>query len=171
MADCRAPKNYEILEVLVKGSKSTVYAAKSKRGRLRGRHLALKIVNECICISFRFTDVFKTADALGGDESNRCWEATTAIHKGLHHPSIVSLLSAFHADGMRVHVLELCAGGTLAEYARAKSVSFSEAALRFVLGGIVDALRFLHKQRIAHGAVCEQNVLIGEGNRVVRLHF
>ncbi|KAH0586347.1 hypothetical protein H2248_007588 [Termitomyces sp. 'cryptogamus'] len=117
--------------------KSVIYRVRCKTGRLRNRHLALKKLSEKTC------------------------PTATSLHQALHHPNIVSLLSAFSTNQDNFHVLELCSIGDLSNFLDSRpQPSLTESELRGVTKNLADALVYLRRELIVHGDINPSNVLL-----------
>jgi hypothetical protein len=75
------------------------------------------------------------------------------------HPSIVSLVGAYHKDDQLWIVLELVRGGSLTEVL-GPSVAFPEACVAYVTRVLLEGLAFLHTQRRLHRDIKSDNVLV-----------
>jgi len=75
------------------------------------------------------------------------------------HPSIVSLVGAYHKADQLWIVLELVRGGSLTEVL-GPSVAFPEACIAFVTRVLLEGLAFLHAQRRLHRDIKSDNVLV-----------
>ncbi|KZV90849.1 kinase-like protein [Exidia glandulosa HHB12029] len=149
MSDCL--ENYELGDLIATGSSSKVYRADCKRGRIRGRTVAIKMIS-----------LESSPRALPElDESS-------ALHKRLHHPSIVTLYSSFVTSDKTCYcqVLEFCPRGP---YQRKDDDG--ELALRGLLPSLVEGLLHVERAGIVHGAVQPGNVLAGESGRVKLSNF
>ncbi|KZV97414.1 kinase-like protein [Exidia glandulosa HHB12029] len=149
MSDCL--ENYELGDLIATGSSSKVYSAVCKRGRIRGRTVAIKMIS-----------LESSARALSElDESS-------ALHKRLHHPSIVTLYSTFVTSDKACYcqVLEICPRGP---YERKDGDG--ELALRGLLPSLVEGLLHVERAGIVHGAVQPGNVLAGDSGRVKLSNF
>lgn len=129
------------MEQIGSGTLSTVYLVNCKRGRLRGRQIALRKITS----------------------SSPSFKAS--LHQSLSHPCIVSLFSTFTTPSAQFHLLELCSGGTLAHCLQDNPLT--EAHLRGVLKSLVEALIYLKKQGIVHRNIRPSNVLLTSDRRVV----
>ncbi|KAH9895161.1 kinase-like domain-containing protein [Cubamyces lactineus] len=142
--------NYNIHEEIGRGDAAVVFRATCKRGRLRGRVVAVK----------------KTSRISASKPARNC-TSVSALHGALCHPSILSLISYFSAPSGYYQVLELCQGGTLFDLldAREKHV-LTEEELRGLSKTLVDALIYLRKELILHRDINPSNILITGDGRV-----
>ncbi|KAH7106355.1 kinase-like domain-containing protein [Auriculariales sp. MPI-PUGE-AT-0066] len=146
-------ENYELVELLAPG----VHRALCKRGRIRGRHVAVKMIP------------YTTADEIAK------LERAALLHRSIHHPAVAALFSTFRATPMAgskqqrafVQVIELCDKGTLATLRanRPKYGAQREALLRTVVAPLADALRSLEQETVVHGDICPKSILLTEGGR------
>ncbi|KAI8061310.1 kinase-like domain-containing protein [Thamnidium elegans] len=83
------------------------------------------------------------------------------IHRVLKHDYIVKFHSCFE-DKLNIYlVLELCKNGTLSNMLRARKV-LTEDEVRFYMGQILSALRYMSDNRILHRDLKLGNVLLDE---------
>ncbi|OCH91233.1 kinase-like protein [Obba rivulosa] len=143
--------NYDVHEVIGQSSTSTVYRATCRRGRLRNRAVAIKIIH--------------ARDADGVEPEHLA--SSTALHQALHHPCIVSLLSSFATPSGNYRVLEYCPGGTLSDFLRTRTPTvLTEDELRGVVKSLVDALVYLRKEHVLHRDINPGNILLAHDNRI-----
>ncbi|GLB38488.1 putative serine threonine-protein kinase PLK4 [Lyophyllum shimeji] len=137
---------YEILEQLHDGEETSLYRVVCKSGRLRNRQLALKKI---------------LVPASSSTSAKNRLNTTTSLHQALHHPNIVSLLSAFFTTRETFHVLELCAIGNLSQFLRSRSPqTLAESELRGVTKSLADGLTYLRKELVIHGDINPSNILL-----------
>ncbi|KAH9841603.1 uncharacterized protein C8Q71DRAFT_339837 [Rhodofomes roseus] len=145
-----AISNYVVHEEVARGTMSVIYRATCKRGRLRGRQVALKM-----------TPISKLDSISGVSYKN-----SSTLHQSLHHPCIVTLFSEFSTMSDSYQVLELCPRGSLQDFLRARRPPvLSEDELRGILKNLVDALAYLRRQRILHGDIKPGNILLTDDLR------
>ncbi|KAG6918316.1 hypothetical protein DXG01_015174 [Tephrocybe rancida] len=90
-----------------------------------------------------------------------CLTATTALHQALHHPNIVSLLSAFSTNQNHIHILELCSNGNLVQFLESRpKPTLTEPELRGVAKSLADGLAYLKKELVVHGDIDPSNILL-----------
>ncbi|KAI9218738.1 kinase-like domain-containing protein, partial [Blastocladiella britannica] len=77
------------------------------------------------------------------------------------HPNVLALHAAWEQRGALFLVLELCAGGTLAEHLeRRAAVGLSETEIWAVLSDVAEGLAFIHARGVAHLDVKPANILL-----------
>ncbi|KAJ7459804.1 kinase-like domain-containing protein [Mycena latifolia] len=141
-------QDYDIMEHIGSGRISEVYLVNCRRGRLRNRQLALRKVS------------ISRADAT---ELSRSKEQDN-LHQSLYHPCIISLFSSFSTPSARFQLLELCSGGTVANYIDDNPMT--EGHLRGVLKSLMEALVYLKKQGVVHRTITPSNVLLTTDGRI-----
>ncbi|KAF9516514.1 hypothetical protein BS47DRAFT_670021 [Hydnum rufescens UP504] len=150
-------QNYDIKGIIGRGGSSQVYIADCKRGRLRGRRVAIKII---------------PLSALPTSTHVSHHISSTALHLKLHHPSILSLLSVFQTANEYFHVLELCSSGTLASFlVNRPSRCLSENEARSLLRALIDGFTYLTRERVVHRDLKADNILLTEDYRVKLADF
>ncbi len=150
-----------------------MYLASCRRGRLRGRKVAIKIVgiitNEHTSVNDCTSARQVPASALPTPTHVSHHVKSTLLHSKLHHPSIISLLSSFHTSSEYYHVLELCAAGPLSRYLMSRATRrLTESEARGVLRQLIDGLLYLGRQRVIHRDIKADNILLTEDMRLVR---
>ncbi|KAJ8072322.1 hypothetical protein PM082_015881 [Marasmius tenuissimus] len=141
-------ENYDVLETISHRRSAFVYKAKSIRGRLKGRLVALK--------------------KLGSHNAN----TTEALHQGLYHLNIVSLFSTFSGHQHRYHILELCSGGSLSDMLDScDTPTLPEHELLSIARPLIDALSYLKREGIVHRNVNPHSVLFTADRRIKLSNF
>jgi len=104
----------------------------------------------------------------------KCYHAALELHRHLHHPDILSLLSTFESPSAFYEILDYCPYGSLSEWislsknGEPQEVSaMNEPQLRGVLHPIIKALLYMHKENILHLNVNPSNIFISSDYRVV----
>lgn len=86
-----------------------------------------------------------------------------------HHSSIVRVYDTFRANGTAYMVMERVSGLNLKEVVRRHSLEY--AATVDVLRQISSALAYLHSHGIVHLDVKPDNIIMGNGGRIVLIDF
>jgi hypothetical protein len=140
---------YALAEMVGRGGFATVWRARSLKGHLRGKDVAVKVI-----------PVYST-----GERSRALREGQIA--EGLRHKNIVETLEVIPGD----HEIYL-----VTEYVR--GMPLDEAAKRYDVDEIVDsltqileALVYAHAQGIIHRDIKPQNALVDAGGRVKLTDF
>lgn len=145
-------EDFERLNILGKGSYSTVYLA---RHRLSGCLFALKEVHR-FCMS--------------DERMMRQLVLEVNIHRPLRHPHLVRLYSYYETEDALLLILEYCQKGTLMDLLRKRREErvgeegcFSEAESSTFARHVARGLHYLHHIRgIAHRDIKLENVLVDE---------
>jgi serine/threonine protein kinase len=132
------------------GGASTVYRAVDTR---LGRPVAVKVL---------------TSAEHEPDCADR-FDAEASLHAALHHPGLVPLLDAGHADGRGFLVMPLVEGPTLAELVRTGPVDPRE--VRRIGAAVAEALAYVHSLDVVHRDVKPANVLLDRRGRVFLADF
>lgn len=131
---------YEILGELGRGGMGVVY--KARQTQLK-RLVALKMILIGIHQEKEILDRFRT-------------EAEAVAQ--FHHPNIVQIFDIGQADGIPYFSLEFVDGGSLADYLKARSPSFKEAAA--LVAQLARAMDDAHRKGIIHRDLKPANVLL-----------
>ncbi|THV05256.1 hypothetical protein K435DRAFT_961334 [Dendrothele bispora CBS 962.96] len=150
-------ENYDILSELVTHNSFQTFRARCKRGRMKNRVVALKKIP-------------KTPN--NPSES-------VVLQLSLHHPSINSLFSIFSNQTHLFYVLELCSGGSLADFVQSRidngacktTPCLSDGMIRTVIKPLLDALVYLKKEGIVHRDINPYSVLLTAEGRVKLSNF
>ncbi|KAG8803824.1 hypothetical protein FRC16_002681 [Serendipita sp. 398] len=147
-------ENYDIGELLEKSATSRVHLGACRRGRIKGRQVAIRITS-------RF----------GANLNEKKYREVLDIERKLHHPAIVSLLSSFETQDMLYEVLELCPRGSLAQFIPRSysgqlirldtdSPILQEPHLRGVLKTVIDAVVYTHQQGYTNFDLRPESILL-----------
>ena len=94
------------------------------------------------------------------------------LHQALHHPNIVSILSAFTRFHETLYILELCSVGSLSDFLHSRPLpTLLESELRGVTKSLVDALTYLKKELVVHRNINLSSVLLTGDLGVVSFVF
>jgi polo-like kinase 4 len=92
------------------------------------------------------------------------------VHRHLHHPDILSLLSTFESPSAFYEILEYCPHGSLSEWispSKNDSSTMTEPQLRGVLQPLIKALQHMHQDKFLHLNVNPSNIFVTSDYRVV----
>ena len=143
--------SYEVLSLIGAGGMGLVYRARDTR---LGRHVALKI------LSSQFT-----ADSARAARFDR----EARLLASLNHPKIAAIYGLEDADGVRVLVLELVEGETLADMLRRGPLPVDQALN--IARQIADALKGAHGKGIIHRDLKPANIGVTADGVVKVLDF
>ncbi|MBB2484559.1 serine/threonine protein kinase [Mitsuaria sp. WAJ17] len=138
---------YESLEFLGRGGSATVYKA---RQTSTGQYVALKFPR-----SMPMAAPMRPPDLL-----HEALHREARLCASLHHPHVVRLMDLGTADsGHPFCVFEYVPGVPLSEYLRRRGpLPLPTAAA--LMGRVLDVLSWLHRQRISHGDLKPQNIMV-----------
>ena len=141
-------ENFELLESIKAGSAGAVIKAKSKK---REKIFAVKVLPNIIKEKSQKVQYIKHKEAI--------------IHKKLHNNNIPEVY-AFYPVGANYScmMMEYNKYGDLENFKKKvlKRAVLSETLLSYVAGGILNALNYLHKKKILHMDIKQQNVLVDD---------
>lgn len=141
-------ENFELLESLKSGSAGAVYKAKSKK---REKLIAVKVLPNIVKEKSEKAQFLRHKEAI--------------IHKKLHHNNIPELYG-FYPVGKNYScmMMEYNQYGDLENFKKKviKRACLSETLLCYIAGGIINALDYLHKNKILHMDIKQQNVLVDD---------
>lgn len=154
--DNRKFGRYEILDVLGRGSMSTVFRA---RDPLLNRDVAIKAIHHQLCVLPEFTKRFER-------------EVTTLA--GLNHPNIIDILDMGQEGEIYYMVLKLVSGGTLKERLHSfkeKNLLLSLQDIEKILSSVCSALEYIHNHGIIHRDLKPANVMFDEKDKPMLADF
>ncbi|CAN5789160.1 hypothetical protein BH18ACT11_BH18ACT11_11930 [soil metagenome] len=140
---------YALAEMVGRGGFATVWRARSLKGSLRGRDVAVKVI-----------PVYSE-----GERSRALREGQIA--EGLRHKNIVETLEVIPGDHEIYLVTEYVNGMPLDEAAK----SYDVAEIVNSLTQILEALVYAHAQGIIHRDIKPQNALVDDRGRVMLTDF
>lgn len=148
--------NYIILETLGAGSYAEVKLCKEK---LSGKLFAMKFISR---------DIMKK-DKLGKQSKLDDIKREIAIMKKLHHPNVLRLYEVMDDPKMNklFLVLEYMKNGDLLSHQKKKHPhgaleSFHDRDLHCIFLQVILGLAYLHEQKIVHGDIKPQNLLVSD---------
>jgi serine/threonine protein kinase len=136
-------RGYEVGELLGHGSRSEVFAAVSKR---TGETVAIKRIG------------------ISTDQSMAGARAEAALLAALQHPNLIGFHEFIDADEHAILVLELAAGGSLANLLRRRD-RLTPAEVGMCFSELAVALAHAHSHDILHGDISAGNVLYALNGR------
>ena len=87
-----------------------------------------------------------------------------SILKSINHPNIVKLIEIKDTSKYCYIVTEFCNGGSLSncleKYQEKNNVAFPEEIVQYIMKQIMDAMRYLHKNKILHRDLKLDNILV-----------
>ena len=139
--------NYIFVEEIKKGEKSTVFLVVDEK-------------NNKLLVAKGFLIKYLTIDAQG--DTNIKSVAENLIN--LKHENIVRIKD-FKRTANNIYIItEYCNGGNLSDYQKyyinANKSQFNELLIQKIIKQIVSGLEFIHNQKIIHGDINLQNILI-----------
>jgi serine/threonine protein kinase len=93
------------------------------------------------------------------------FEREIRINQQIHHPGIVGLIDILKDDFNYYVVIECCPNGELFRYI-AERGRLKEQEARPLIRQLLEALEYLHQNRVAHRDLKPENILIGENGYV-----
>lgn len=139
---------YQLTRLLGRGSFAKVYKAHS-------------LLDNATTVAVKIIDKSKTVDAA---MEPRIIREIDAMRRLQHHPNILKIHEVM-ATKTKIHlIVEFAAGGELFS-ALSRRGRFSESTARFYFQQLVSALRFCHRNGVAHRDLKPQNLLLdADGN-------
>jgi len=137
-------KDFDMIQVLGKGSFGKVVLASKRSGRDGGHLYAIKILNKQNVVKKNQVEHTLTERSVLGR---------------MNHPFIVKLHYAFQTDSQLHFVLDYCAGGELF-FHLGRAGCFSEDLGRFYAAEITLALGHLHEHGIVYRDLKPENILL-----------
>ncbi|CAK9319705.1 unnamed protein product [Citrullus colocynthis] len=137
--------NYEIGEEVGRGHFGFTYKAKAKKGSLKGRNVAVKIIAKS-----------KMTTAIAVEDVKREVKILQALNG---HKNLVQFHGAFEDDTNVYIIMELCEGGELLDRLLSRGGIYSEEDAKTVIVQILNAVAFCHLQGIVHRDLKPENFL------------
>jgi len=94
------------------------------------------------------------------DKCMRQFQRESRILRSLKHPNIVRVLDDFEENGTAYYVMELLEGQDLASYMRSRGKALSPQETCEILMPIINALEYLHGQKVLHRDISPDNVYL-----------
>ncbi len=142
---------YQMLRPLGEGGMAMVYRAYQPSVE---REVAVKVLPQQYANDPQFSERFKR-------------EAKTLAT--LQHPRILAVFDYGQAEGYSYMVMPLVNAGSLTDYLKGRTVSFSETVR--IIGQIADALDYAHKRGLVHRDIKPANVLMDDGGNCLLSDF
>lgn len=138
---------YESLEFLGRGGSATVYKA---RQTSTGQYVALKFPS----------GLLSATPARPSDPVREALQREARLCATLHHPHVVRLMDLGTAEsGHPFCVFEYVPGAPLSEHLRRQGPLPLRTAAS-LMARVLDVLSWLHRQRISHGDLKPQNIMV-----------
>ncbi|XP_023543084.1 CDPK-related kinase 1-like [Cucurbita pepo subsp. pepo] len=137
--------HYEIGEEVGRGHFGFTCRAKAKKGSLKGRHVAVKIIPKS-----------KMTTAIAVDDVKREVKILQALNG---HKNIVQFHGAFEDDDNVYILMELCEGGELLDRMLSRGGIYAEEDAKDVIVQILSAVAFCHLQGVVHRDLKPENFL------------
>ena len=154
--DIRKFGRYEILDILGRGSMSTVFRA---RDPLLNREVAIKAIHHQLSTLPEFTKRF---------------EREVRTLAGINHPNIIDILDMGLEGEIYYMVLKLVSGGTLKERMqtfKGKNQLMPLQDVENILSAVCNALEYIHNHGIVHRDLKPANVMFDEKDRPLLADF
>ncbi|KAG6603303.1 CDPK-related kinase 1, partial [Cucurbita argyrosperma subsp. sororia] len=137
--------HYEIGEEVGRGHFGFTCRAKAKKGSLKGRHVAVKIIPKS-----------KMTTAIAVDDVKREVKILQALNG---HKNVVQFHGAFEDDDNVYILMELCEGGELLDRMLSRGGIYAEEDAKDVIVQILSAVAFCHLQGVVHRDLKPENFL------------
>jgi serine/threonine protein kinase len=145
--------NYEIKSLLGEGGMGNVYLAEHVQ---LGRKVAIKMLHPRLASNEGLRKRFKN-------------EASAMAH--LQHPNIVGLLDYVESDDGLFLIMEYVEGEELDVHIREVSGPIAEEKAVSLMGEILDAFDYAHKQGVVHRDIKPSNILMTKDEKIKILDF
>ena len=105
---------------------------------------------------------------LSNPKAKKYLDNEISILKDINHPNIVKLIEIKENSKYCFIVTEFCNGGSLStcleKYQEENNKAFPEEIVQYLLRQIIDAMRYLHKNKILHRDLKLDNILVNYDN-------
>ena len=162
--------NYRILKVLGQGGFGITYLAIQVR---LDRKVAIKeFFMKDFCERNETTRQVTLGTAGSRETVNSCrmkfLKEAKHIAK-LDHPNIIRIIDVFDENSTSYYVMEYIEGGSLSNKLGTTGLSMSDAT-RYILQ-VAEALKYIHKQNIAHLDIKPGNIMLNGNDEIVLIDF
>ena len=162
--------NYRILKVLGQGGFGITYLAIQVR---LDRKVAIKeFFMKDFCERNETTRQVTLGTAGSREMVNSCRKKFLKEAKHiakLHHPNIIRIIDVFDENSTSYYVMEYIEGGSLSNKLGTTGLSMSDAT-RYILQ-VAEALKYIHKQNIAHLDIKPSNIMLNGNDEIVLIDF
>lgn len=142
--------------------KIEIYKKKEELGR-GGFATVYRVVNESTNESFALKATSR--QLLNKPKVLQKHRSEVAIQRSLNHPNIVKLYDFFEDTSNTYMVLEICPGGSVRDLVKRKG-KLNEQETAKILRSVIEALCYLHDNRIIHRDLKLENFLVGSDGKV-----
>ena len=162
--------NYRILKVLGQGGFGITYLAIQVR---LDRKVAIKeFFMKDFCERNETTRQVTLGTAGSREIVNSCRKKFLKEAKHialLVHPNIIRIIDVFDENSTSYYVMEYIEGGSLSNKLGTTGLSMSDAT-RYILQ-VAEALKYIHKQNIAHLDIKPSNIMLNGNDEIVLIDF
>ena len=162
--------NYRILKVLGQGGFGITYLAIQVR---LDRKVAIKeFFMKDFCERNETTRQVTLGTAGSREMVNSCRKKFLKEAKHiakLDHPNIIRIIDVFDENSTSYYVMEYIEGGSLSNKLGTIGLSMSDAT-RYILQ-VAEALKYIHKQNIAHLDIKPSNIMLNGNDEIVLIDF
>ena len=161
---------YEILRVIGAGGFGITYEAESP---ITGKHVAIKeFFPRGIASRESSTKiVFASRDIDLVHWALKRFESSTTDQCRLKHPNIVEVIHYLQENDTGYMIMEFVEGKTLDQWLRERKKPPTLDELRPVMLPVLDALSYLHKQKLIHRDIAPDNIMIRPDGRPLIIDF
>jgi serine/threonine protein kinase len=161
---------YEILRVIGAGGFGITYEAESP---ITGKHVAIKeFFPRGIASRESSTKiVFASRDVDLVQWALKRFETSTADQCKLKHPNIVEVIHYLKENDTGYMIMEFVEGKTLEQWLRERRKPPTLEELRPLILPVLDALMYLHRQKLIHRDIAPDNIMIKPDGRPLIIDF